>query len=112
MGNSGKDCHHSQGLLMYLLGNDADTDDTNLITRTPLHLTGHGSTVVTETHREAAEIIINLNSAQVIAQHAASFSSIAHAVTELIIGSRMIIARRSHVIYKYGRACTCKDCRL
>ena len=37
------------------------------------------STVVTETHREAVENVINLRSAQVIAQHAASFSSIAHA---------------------------------
>jgi len=36
-------------------------------------------TVVTETHREAAEFFINLSSAQVIAKHAASFSSIAHA---------------------------------
>ena len=37
------------------------------------------STVVTETHREAVENVIKLRSAQVIAQHAASFSSIAHA---------------------------------
>ncbi len=54
----------------------------------------HVSTVVTETHREAAEFLFNLSSAQVIARHAASFSSIAHAVTQLIIGSRTIIARR------------------
>ena len=49
-------------------------------------------TVVTETHREAAEFLINLSSAQVIAQQAASFSSIAHAVTQFIIGSRMTVA--------------------
>ena len=37
------------------------------------------TTVVTETHREAVENLINLSSAQVFAKHAASFRSIAHA---------------------------------
>jgi len=37
------------------------------------------TTVVTETHREVVEKLNNLSSAQVIAQQAASFSSIAHA---------------------------------
>jgi hypothetical protein len=36
-------------------------------------------TVVTETHREATGFLINSSSAHVIAKHAASFSSIAHA---------------------------------
>ena len=36
-------------------------------------------TVLTETHREAVENLIKLSSVQVIAQHAATFGSIAHA---------------------------------
>jgi len=57
-------------------------------------------TVVTETHREAAENLINLSSAQVFAKHAASFRSIAHAwqVVEFWIA-------KVHRAAKYGVFC-------
>jgi hypothetical protein len=58
------------------------------------------ATVVTETHREAVENLINLSSARVIAQHAASFSRIAHAWQVVIFWTAKV-----HRAAKFGVFC-------